>query len=75
MKILGCLNGLSKKTLFESEENYFENDPYKMKRAVAFCSDIKGSKKFVQLFGEIQDEIKMYGADDDLVSVRVDLWG
>ena len=50
VKILGCLNGLSKKTLFESEENYFENDPYKMKRAVAFCSDIKGSKKFVQLF-------------------------
>ena len=71
VKILGCLNGLSKKTLFESEENYFENDPYKMKRAVAFCSDIKGSKKFVQLFGEIQDEIKMYGADDDLVSVEL----
>lgn len=42
-----------------------------MKRAVAFCSDIKGSKKFVQLFGEIQDEIKMYGADDDLVSVEL----
>lgn len=71
VKILGCLNGLSKKTLFESEENYFENDPNKMKRAVAFCSDIKGSKKFVQLFGEIQDEIKMYGADDDLVSVEL----
>lgn len=44
VKILGCLNGLSKKTLFEGEENYFENDPAKMKRAVAFCSDIKSSK-------------------------------
>lgn len=71
VKILGCLNGLSKKTLFESEENYFENDPRKMKRAVAFCSDIKSSKKFVQLFKEIQDEIKLYGGDEDLVSVEL----
>ena len=72
VKILGCLNGLSKKTLFEGEENYFENDPYKMKRAVAFCSDIKGSKKFVHLFGEIQDELKLYGSDNDLVSVELE---
>lgn len=71
VKIIGCLNGLSKKTIFEGEENYFENDPYKMKRAVAFCSDIKGSKKFVQLFGEIQDELKLYGSEDDLISVEL----
>lgn len=71
VKILGCLNGLSKKTLFDNEQDYFENDPYKMKRAVAFCSDIKSSKKFVQLFGEIQDEIKLYGADQDLVTVEL----
>lgn len=71
VKILGCLNGLSKKTLFEGEEDYFDNDPYKMKRAVAFCSDIKGSKKFVQLFGEIQDELKLYGSDENLVSVEL----
>ena len=36
VKILGCLNGLSKRTLFESEENYFANDPTPMRRAVAF---------------------------------------
>ena len=71
VKILGCLNGLSKKTLFEGEENYFENDPAKMKRAVAFCSDIKSSKKFVQLFGEIQDELKLYSTDRDLVSAEL----
>lgn len=71
VKILGCLNGLSKKTLYDNEQDYFENDPYKMKRAVAFCSDIKSSKKFVQLFGEIQDEIKLYGADQDLVTVEL----
>lgn len=72
VKILGCLNGLSKKTIFEGEESYFENDPYKMKRAVAFCSDIKSSKKFVQLFDEIQDELKLYGTDDDLVTVQLE---
>lgn len=71
VKIMGCINGLSKKTIFSEEENYFENDPYMMKRAVAFCNDIKGSKKFVQLFGEIQDELKLYGADEDLVSVEL----
>ena len=72
IKIVGCLNGLSKKTLFEGEENYFENDPQKMKKAVAFCSDIKGSKRFVQLIGEIQDELKLYGHDEDLVTVEAE---
>lgn len=71
VKILGCLNGLSKKTIFSGEENYFEHDKNKMKRAVAFCSDIKSSKKFVQLFGEIQDELKLYGSDEELVSVAL----
>lgn len=69
VKILGCLNGLSKKTLFDSEEDYFKDDPQKMKRAVAFSSDIKSSKRFVRLFGEIQDELKLYSNNNDLVSV------
>ncbi len=72
VKIIGCLNGLSKKTLFESEDNYFENDPQKMKKAVAFCSDIRGSKRFVQLIGEIQDELKLYGHDEDLVTIEAE---
>lgn len=72
VKIIGCLNGLSKKTLFKSEDNYFENDPQKMKKAVAFCSDIKSSKRFVQLIGEIQDELKLYGHDEDLLTVEAE---
>ena len=72
VKIIGCLNGLSKKTLFKSENNYFENDPQKMKKAVAFCNDIKGSKKFVHLIEEIQDELKLYGHDEDLVTVEAE---
>ena len=43
-----------------------------MKRAVAFCNNIAASKKFVQLTREIQDELKLYGYDESLVSVEVD---
>lgn len=71
VKIIGCLNGLSKRTVFE-EENYFENDPTPMKRAVAFNSSIAASKKFVAMSREIQDELKLYGYDSRLVTVELD---
>lgn len=71
VKIIGCLNGLSKRTLFEAEENYFANDPTPMRRAVAFNSSIKASKKFIALFDEIQNELKLNGHDDSLVSVQL----
>ncbi len=66
-----CLNGLSKRTIFEGEEDYV-NDPTPMKRAVAFNSSIAASKKFVSLFREIQDELKLYGQDESLVTVELD---
>ena len=72
VKILGCLNGLSKRTLFDSEENYFANDPNPMRKAVAFNSSIKASKKFVAMFKEIQNELKLYGHDESLVTVEAD---
>lgn len=72
VKILGCLNGLSKKTLFESEENYFANDPTPMRRAVAFNSSIKASKKFVAMFEEIQNELMLNGHDDSIVTVQLE---
>lgn len=72
VKIIGCLNGLSKRTVFEEEENYFENDPTPMKRAVAFNSSIAASKKFVAMSREIQDELKLYGYDSRLVTVELD---
>lgn len=71
-KIIGCLNGLSKRTLFESEENYFANDPAPMRRAVAFNSSIKASKKFVTLFEEIQNELMLNGHDDSIVTVQLE---
>ncbi len=72
VKIMGCLNGLSKRTVFEGEEDYFANDSAPMKRAVAFNSSIAASKKFVSLFKEIQDELKLYGYDESVVSVELD---
>lgn len=72
VKIMGCLNGLSKRTVFEGEEDYFANDPVPMRRAVAFNSSIAASKKFVSLFREIQDELKLYGYNESVVSVELD---
>lgn len=54
VKIVGCMNGLAKKTHFPGEENYFSNDPQPMRRAVAFTQTIEQSKKFVAMFEEIQ---------------------
>lgn len=71
VKIVGCLNGLSKRTIFE-EEDYFANDPAPMKRGVAFNSSIAASKKFVSLFREIQDELKLNGHDESIVTVELD---
>lgn len=71
VKILGCLNGLSKRTLFGSEENYFINDPTPMKRAVAFNSSIKVSKQFIALFEEVQNELMLNSHDDSIVNVQL----
>lgn len=71
VKIIGCLNGLSKKTVFDGEENYFENDLAPMRRAVAFNSSIKASKQFVAMFDEIQNELMVNGHDDNLVTVQL----
>ncbi len=72
VRILGCLNGLSKRSMLEGEESYFANDPTPMKRAVAFSSSIKNSQQFVKLFTEVQDALKMSGHDESLVTVSLD---
>ncbi len=71
VKIIGCLNGLSKKTVFEGEEDYFANDPAPMRRAVAFNSSIKASKQFVAMFEEIQNELMLNDHDDSIVTVQL----
>jgi len=44
-KLVGCINALSKQMLLEGSETLINSDPEPMRRAVAFCSSIKVSKK------------------------------
>ena len=67
VKIIGCLNGLSKKTIFSGDESYFANDPLPMKTAVAFSSKIADSKQFVKLVQEVQSNLK----DDSLIHAEL----
>ena len=52
-KLMGCINGLSKQIL-DKEGIVKASDPDPMKRAVAFCRDIKTSKKITS------DQILIY---------------
>jgi len=52
-KIVGCWNGLAKRTT----DHDFGNHPAPMKRAVAFCRDIKASTGFAKAFPEVVDTL------------------
>lgn len=71
VKIVGCMNGLAKKTHFPGEEDYFANDPQPMRRAVAFTQTIRQSKKFVDLFEEIQSLYKINTSDGNTQTVEL----
>lgn len=53
-KLMGCINGLSKQIL-DKEGIVKASDPDPMKRAVAFCRDIKTSKKITNNLNEFSD--------------------
>ena len=60
-KIIACYMALSKKGEWGAEgEDPFSEDPSAMRRAVAFCKDIKASKAFIEHFkstiGEVRKE-------------------
>jgi predicted helicase len=52
-KIVGCWNGLAKRTT----DHDFGNHPAPMKRAVAFCRDIKASTGFAKAFPEVVETL------------------
>lgn len=60
-KFIGCLNALSKRMLV-NHELLSASDPEPMRRAVAFCQNIKISKKTTGVFNNSQ---KLYEADFD----------
>lgn len=69
-KIVGCWNGLAKRSLTSDE---FALDPEPMKRAVAFARNIKESKKIAEMFEQVVEaEIAALDEDDDrLISCEV----
>lgn len=73
VKIMGCWNGLSKKSI-NKEGSSFIDDPIHMKRAVAFCNRIKDSKSLVNLFNLIQEYINTKYGDEfrDLVNIEIE---
>lgn len=54
-KLIGCINALSKKVLGADEEFVKGSDPLPMRRAVAFCSNIKASKAIANAFTDYKD--------------------
>ena len=54
MKLIGCINALSKQ-LLESQEVISKSDPEPMKKAVAFCQKIIDSKKITATFNNTTD--------------------
>ena len=53
-KFVGCVNALSKRVL--GDEGLIKNtDPLPMRRAVAFCQNIKKSKETAEIFSQCKD--------------------
>ena len=52
-RVIGCLNGLAKRY---PEGAHFTDDPEPMRRAVAFSTTIKNSRRFVELVKLLDDE-------------------
>lgn len=63
-RIVGCWHGLSKRG------PQFEGDDVPMRRAVAFTSTIKQSKRFQQAFPEIVDAVLEDRADPNAVKIE-----
>ena len=53
-KLLGCWRALAK----ADEEEFPEDDQLPMRRAIAYCRDIKSSKQVEALFGEVAREYR-----------------
>lgn len=67
VKIVGCWNGLAKRTGSDDEDENPTNDR-PMKRAVAFAGNIKASKKIAEMFTNIVDAYtEEAGEDEDLL--------
>jgi len=55
MKLAGCINALSKRTIIKDTSIVRDIDPEPMRRAVAFTSSIKSSKAITETFNAFKD--------------------
>lgn len=65
VKIVGCWNGLAKRTPDSVEDDGLAGDTAAMKRAVAFAGNIKTSKRIAGMFTDIVEEYLEHAGDDD----------
>lgn len=72
VKVTGCWNGLSKKSIVppDSDQYEFAIDPTPMKRAVAFTNRIEDSKRVAELFTSLQENWNEN--NDGLVSIEIE---
>ena len=68
-KIVGCWNGLSKRSMSDED---FAADPEPMKRAVAFARNIKESKKLAEMFEQVvAAEVELDSNGENLLNCEV----
>lgn len=70
-KLTGCWNALAKRKHLDSDTDYGE-DLSPMRRAVAFCRDIKASKQVAAQFPDLVDGLSNLENDDTTDNLRVE---
>lgn len=67
VKIIGCWNGLAKRTSTDVSYDVGQVDQAPMRRAVAFARSINDSKKISGMFGDLVDEYRTTTPEDNLL--------
>ena len=70
-KLTGCWNALAKRKHLDSDTDYGD-DLSPMRRAVAFCRDIKASKQVAAQFPDLVDGLSNLDNDDTTDNLRVE---
>ena len=70
-KLTGCWNALAKRKHLDSDTDYGD-DLSPMRRAVAFCRDIKASKQVAAQFPDLVDGLSNLENDDTTDNLRVE---
>lgn len=72
IKIIGCINILSKRTKFLTDKRLFtDDDPTLMKSAVAFCSNIKNSEYLKESFNLCREAYYEQLSEDEKVKMVI----